>query len=109
MLNEWITDWLLPNWILDGQIELPEGWTVDDVAADVGWMGAGLPSWRMLRHVKELILALQCGLLPPSEVIGDYGYDIAKNLADIAGLQAKAAELGIAVPFGKDTNQNVGL
>jgi hypothetical protein len=63
----------------------------------------------MLRHVKELILALQCGLLPPSEVIGDYGYDIAKNLADIAGLQAKAAELGIAVPFGKDSNQNVGL
>jgi len=109
MLNEWIVDWLLPNWILDGLIELPEGWTVNDVAADVGWMGAGLPSWRMLRHVKELILALQCGLLPPSEVIGDYGYDIAKNLEDVSRLQAMAAELGIAVPFGKESNQNVGL
>ena len=109
MLNEWVTDWLLPNWILDKKIELPEGWTIEDVAKDVGWMGAGLPSWRMLRHVKELLLAVQSGLLPPSEIVGDYGYDIQRNFEDIAGLRERAAELGISVPFGQESAQNVGL
>ena len=72
-------------------------------------MGAGLPSWRMLRHVKELLLAVQSGLLPPSEIVGDYGYDIQRNFEDIAGLRERAAELGISVPFGQESAQNVGL
>lgn len=109
MLNEWIVDWLLPNWILDGLIDLPQGWTVEDIAADVGWMGAGMPSWRLFRNVKEILLALQSGLLPPSEIVGDYGYDIKRNLQDIARLRQAAAELGVSVPFGQDTAQNVGL
>ena len=109
MLNEWIADWLLPNWILDGSIELPRGWTVEDVAADIGWMGAGMPSWRLFRNVKEILLALQSGLLPPSEIVGDYGYDIKRNLQDIAALRQAAAELGVTVPFGQDATQNVGL
>lgn len=109
MLNEWITDWLLPNWLLDGLIELPAGWTIEDVSRDIGWMGAGLPSWRMLRHVKELLLALQTGLLPPTEIIGDYGYDIRRNLQDISKLREAATELNIAVPFGQEAAHNVGL
>lgn len=109
MLNEWVVDWLLPNWILDGLIDLPQGWTVEDVAADIGWMGAGMPSWRLFRNVKEILLALQSGLLPPSEIVGDYGYDIKRNLQDIAALRQAAAELGVSVPFGQDSTQNVGL
>lgn len=109
MLDEWIVAWLLPNWLLDGLIELPAGWTVDDVAADIGWKGAGMPSWRLYRNVKEILLALQSGLLPPTEVVGDYGYDIKRNLQDIAQLRQAAEALGVAVPFGQEAAQNVGL
>lgn len=109
MLDEWVRDWLLPLWIVEGSITLPAGWTIDDATRDVGWRGAGLPSWRLLRNVKEILAAVQSGILPPTEVVDGYGYDLRRNLQDVAEVKRLAGELGIETIIGAQAATNVGL
>lgn len=110
MLNGWLTDWLIPLWVFDEEsLELPEGWTIDDLKGDIGWSGASYPQFVMLDRVKELLVALQAGLLPPSETVGSYGYDIKRNLEDAANLRQFADGLGLSVAFGQAAQSNIGL
>lgn len=111
MLNSWMTDWLWPNWMMDetDPLILPPGWNLNDLAKDCGWSGAGLPTWRMLSNVKEMIAAIGAGLISPVEVIRDYGFEPTKNLDDVAKMREYANTKGIELPFGASTNTNLGL
>lgn len=111
MLNSWMSDWLLPNWIVDAEnpLVLPRGWTCEDVMQNCGWSGAGLPTWRMLSNAKEMIAAIQAGLISPVEAIREYGFEPRKNIEDIAELTRFAADAGVALPYGSETVTNLGL
>lgn len=111
ILNRWITEWLVPNWILDdaNPLVLPSGWTIDDIAADCGWRGAGLPTWRMYRHVKDMQTALNLGMLNPYEVAAEYGFYLDSNLDAIKKYRNACAERGIYTSIGAETKVNVGL
>lgn len=108
-LNDLVFDFLLPNWILNGSIELPSGYTVDDVRDYCGWQGAGKPTWLMLDAVKDMLLAVQSGLLPPSELCNQYGYNIRDNIDDLADILDYAKEKGLTLPYGNNQSQNIGL
>jgi capsid protein len=108
-LNDLVFDFLLPNWILAGDIELPTGYTIDDVRDYCGWQGAGKPTWLMLDAVKDMLLAVQSGLLPPSELVNQYGYNIRDNIDDLADILEYAKSKGLSLPYGNSNSQNVGL
>ena len=57
--------------------------TLEDIRDDCGWQGAGKPQWIMLDAVKDMLVAIQSGLLPPSELTSDFGYNIRDNLDDL--------------------------
>lgn len=112
-LDEWIYQWLLPNWLTDPADPfygaLPAGWTLDDLRGDVGWRGSGLPSWRLFEYVKETQAAINGGLINPFNLADSFGESITKNLQSLRDLQKLADEYGIALPYGKDAAVNIGL
>lgn len=109
MLNGWVNDWLLPNWIADGLIVLPRGWRVDDLRGDVCWKGSGAPAWRLYRNVKEIQAGICAGLISPRECADSYGEDMTRNIEDIADVRTYADSLGVAVPYGERQTVNNGL
>lgn len=109
MLNKWVRDWLIPNWLINNQLDLPAGLTLDQITNSIGWSGAGLPTWRLLEYSKDAATAIQLGLISPTELIESYGYNPRKNLQDTAEFIALAKELGIQLPFGAPTTTNIGL
>lgn len=109
ILNELTFDNLLVNWLITGELELPPGYTLENIRADCGWSGAGLPSWRMFRRVKEMLTAIQAGFISPYYAVGEYGHDIERNLEDLASLKRLADAQGITLPFMADVKTNIGL
>lgn len=113
MLNEWVFDWLLPNWLTDPNDPfydaLPAGMTLDDLRGQVGWRGAGMPTWRLFEFVKEMQMAVSAGFIDPFSLADSFGESITKNLSRIKDLRELAKEYQIELPFGHETAINVGL
>lgn len=109
MLNEITFETLVPNWIAEGKLALPSGWTLEDLADDCGWSGAGLPSWRLFRHIKDLIPAISAGMISPSYAAGEYGFSLKKNLDELAAAVEYAREKGLELPYGQVKATNIGL
>lgn len=113
MLDEWIFDWLLPNWLTDPADPLyeswPRGWQISDLRGDVGWRGAGLPLWRLFEYVKETQAAISCGLVDPYALADSFGESFTRNIERIAEARALGAENGVWVPFGEPQKVNTGL
>lgn len=112
-LNEWVFDWLLPNWLLDPNDPIfdaiPSGWTLDALRNDVGWRGAGLPSWRLFEYVKETESAINGGLIDPYRLADSFGESLTRNVERLRDLQDLAKEYRVELPYGKTTNVNLGL
>lgn len=111
MLDRMSFDWLIYNWTMDQNdpLLIPHGWTIDDLRNDCGWSGAGLPSWRMYRNIKNMTEAINAGLLSPISLAGDYGYDWRKNLDDLATVLDYARSKNLDLSIGKVGAVNVGL
>lgn len=113
MLDEWIFDWLLPNWLSDPADPLydalPAGWRPDDIRGDVGWRGSGYPAWRLFEYVKEIQLAISCGLASPYAVADSFGESITRNVEELAALKELATANDIYLPFTQEAALNVGL
>ena len=92
MLDE-ITDWRLREWVADGELELPRGYTVDDVRYE--WIGATLPKWMLIDKVKEHLTAVACGFESPNTIAKSYGGNVWRNLEDMQEVFAYAKELGL--------------
>lgn len=113
MLDEWIFDWLLPNWLADPNDPIqaywrPE-WRIDDLRGDVGWRGSGLPSWRLFEYVKETQTAISSGLVDPFALADSFGESLTKNIERIAIAKKLAEQNGVWLPYGEESRVNVGL
>lgn len=108
-LNEWIFDWLLPNWITEGSIQLPSGWTVDKVREDCGWKGSGLPYWRLFEYVKQTQTAINGGLVDPYALADSFGESFTRNIEKLKQAREYAQENGVFLPYGEPVKTNVGL
>lgn len=108
-LNELTFDFLLTNWVLNGDIELPSGYTIDDVRDECGWMGAYKPQYILNDSIKDVMAGITSGLLNINEVATEYGYNVQDNLNALADVLEKAKEKGITLPFGNNESQNIGL
>lgn len=113
MLNEWIYDWLLPNWLTDPEDPLfeywPDEWTLDDIRGDVGWRGSGLPSWRLFEYVKETQTAINAGLIDPFALTDSFGESLRKNVEKLGEARKLAQENDVWLPYGEKQKVNVGL
>ena len=108
-LNEWIFDWLLPNWIAEGSIQLPSGWTVDKVREDCGWKGSGLPYWRLFEYVKQTQTAINGGLVDPYALADSFGESFTRNIEKLKQAREYAKENGVFLPYGEPQQVNTGL
>ena len=108
-LNEWIFDWLLPNWIAEGSIQLPTGWTIDKVREDCGWKGSGLPYWRLFEYVKQTQTAINGGLVDPYALADSFGESFTRNIEKLKQAREYAKENGVFLPYGEPQKVNTGL
>ena len=108
-LNEWIFDWLLPNWIAEGSIQLPSGWTVDKVREDCGWKGSGLPYWRLFEYVKQTQTAINGGLVDPYALADSFGESFTCNIEKLKQAREYAKENGVFLPYGEPQKVNTGF
>lgn len=108
-LNEIMFEVLVPNWICDGTLVLPAGWDVEKLRDDCSWTGAGLPSWRMYRHIKELIQAVGAGMISPEFAAGEYGHSFRQNIDELADAVSYAREKGLELPYGQVKSTTIGL
>ena len=108
-LNEWIFDWLMPNWIAEGSLTLPDGWTIEDLRHDVGWKGSGLPYWRLFEYVKETQAAINGGLVDPYALADSFGESLSRNIEKLRQAKEYAKENGVSIPYGEKQNVNIGL
>lgn len=113
MLNEWLFDWLLPNWLLDPSDPLfqywPSGWRLSDLRGSIGWRGAGLPLWRLFEYVKETQAAINAGLVDPFALADSFGENFASNVEKIGAARELAAQYNVWLPFGQEQKINTGL
>ena len=113
MLDDWLFDWLLPNWLSDVNDPLSKylqiAYNTEALRATCGWRGSGFPSWRLFEYVKEIQLAVASGMASPYAVAESFGEDVERNIAEMARLRKLASGLGVDVPFGKESTTNVGL
>ena len=113
MLNEWVFDWLLPNWLTDPRDPLfeywPDGWRIDDLRGDVGWRGSGLPSWRLFEYVKETQTAINAGLVDPYALADSFGESFVKNVEKLGEARKLAEDNDVWLPYGIEQKVNTGL
>lgn len=113
MLDDWIFDWLLPNWIADPHDPLAQYLSyasdLESLRSKCGWRGSGFPSWRLFEYVKEIQLAVASGMASPYAVAESFGEDVERNIAEMAKLKQLAASVGVSVPFGNEQQTNIGL
>ena len=110
ILNDWVFDWLLPNWASDPRD--PMSAYADrllGLRSTCGWRGSGFPSWRLFEYVKEIELAVSTGMASPYSVADSFGENIERNIAELGRLRELAASVGVAVPYGERQNINAGL
>ena len=113
MLDAWILDWLLPNWLSDPNDPLyyywPEGWRLRDLRGDVGWRGSGLPLWRLFEYVKETQAAINAGLVDPFALANSFGESFEKNVERIGEAREIGEKFGVWIPYGREQALNTGL
>jgi hypothetical protein len=113
MLDDWIFDWLLPNWLADPHDPLAQylsyASNLESLRSKCGWRGSGFPSWRLFEYVKEIQLAVASGMASPYAVAESFGEDVERNIAEMAKLKQLAASVGVSVPFGNEQQTNIGL
>ena len=113
MLDDWIFDWLLPNWLADPHDPLAQylsyATDLESLRSQCGWRGSGFPSWRLFEYVKEIQLAVASGMASPYAVAESFGEDVERNITEMAKLKQLASSVGVSVPFGNETATNVGL
>jgi capsid protein len=92
LLDE-LTEWLICEWVAAGELELPSGYTVEDVKYE--WTGAGLPAWRMIDDAKGYMTAVMCGFESPVNICKSHRRNVWKNLEEMKEVFDEAQRLGL--------------
>ena len=97
-----ITIWKIQQWIVDGRLTLPKGWTVNDVVFE--WVPLGMPWWDPSNEIRGDLMAIAAGLTTPQQVVRKRGNgDWYDNVTEIANAYKHAEKLGVPLHFDAGT------
>lgn len=95
-LLDWHTDHWLVNAILDRELTLPRGMTVDQVP--YAWIARGIPWWDKAKQIRGELAAISGGLGNPQDTCREMGVEFEHNIdMTAAALQYAQEKLG---PYG---------
>jgi capsid protein len=95
-----ITVWLYQGWIVSGQLQLPAGATINDLAFE--WVHRGMPWWDPAKEIAGNVSAIKAGLDNPYRICKEAGRgEFEENIDAIARAQAYAAERGVVLDYGQ--------
>jgi capsid protein len=95
-LDAW-TRWRLALAVADGELELPEGWTFDQI--EWLWLPVGQPWWDPAKEITASLLEIGAGLNSPQEVCHSLGRDFERNVDATAAAMKYAADKGVTLSF----------
>jgi capsid protein len=93
------TLWRLRLAVLNGELELPSGTTVDDLPFE--WVPIGIPWWDKSKQIRGDLMAIAAGLDNPQRVSREHGTDFVENVDRIADAlkyaREKLGEYGVSL------------
>jgi capsid protein len=99
-----VTIWKLQQWIIDGDLILPPGMTVGDVAFE--WVHRGMPWWDQSKEIDGDLAAIGAGLSDPYTICKKRGMgEWEENVDRIAKARAYAAAAGVPITFDRAGNK----
>jgi capsid protein len=97
VLND-ITKWRLMLFVLDGELKLPRGVSLDEHPWE--WVPLGMPWWDPSKEINGDLAAIRAGLDNPQRITKDRGKgDWYDNVDEIAKATAYARERGVQLAF----------
>ena len=93
------TVWKYQEWIRDGLLSLPAGWTIEDLKFE--WVPLGMPWWDPSKEVKGQVASIDAGLDNPQNICKATGTDFYENVDAISHAMEYAEERGVMLSFGK--------
>jgi len=94
--SEWV-EWRVAVAIRSGDLQLPSGWTIDDLQCQ--FIPDGIPWWDKAKELRGDLIAIGAGLDNPQRSCLERGVDFEENIDRIAEALAYAREK-LEVPFG---------
>ena len=105
-----VAKWWIGLAIIDGTLELPSGWSFEDL--DFEFISSGIPWWDPLKESKAALMSLSGGLDSPQNVCHQSGTDFYSNVDALADAKRYAAAAGVpmtwAVTNSSEAEENVG-
>ena len=93
-----ITVWLMQIWIINGDMQLPRGWTIGDIEWE--WVNEGIPWWDPAKEIRGDLMAIGAGLETPQRICKERGRgDFFENLREIKKAQDYAESLSLSLSF----------
>jgi capsid protein len=93
-----VTVWKLQQWIVSGDLRLPQGMTVGDLQFE--WVHRGMPWWDPAKEINGAVAAIKAGLDNPYRICKETGRgEYEENVDAIAKAMAYAREKGVPLEF----------
>jgi len=93
-----VTVWKLQQWIISGQLTLPEGMTIRDLPFE--WVHRGMPWWDPAKEINGAVAAIKAGLDNPYRITKEAGRgEFEENVDAIAKANAYAEERGVTLEY----------
>ncbi len=90
----------LRQWIRDGLLTLPRGWTVSSVYFE--WQARGMPWWDPTKEIRGYAAAIAAGLDTPQRICKATDTDFFDNIDQIALAQEYAKNKGVSLVYAMD-------
>lgn len=99
-LLEWITNWLVDLWIMDGELMLPSQMGIEEVKWE--WVPVGVPWWDPSKEVAGSIAAIGAALDNPQRICRAAGTDFFENVDAISEAVTYAKSKGVKLSYDLD-------
>jgi len=99
-----VTVWKLRQWIISGELTLPAGMTVGDIAFE--WVHRGMPWWDASKEIDGDLAAIGAGLSDPYTICKKRGMgEFEENVRNIKKARDFAASMGVPITFDRAGNK----
>ena len=92
----------LKQWIRDGRLTLPRGWTLSDVVFE--WTARGMPWWDPTKEIRGYVAAIAAGLDTPQRICKATDTDFFDNVDQISAAMAYAKAKGVELAYALPTS-----
>jgi capsid protein len=100
-----ITVWLYQGWIVNGQLQVPAGQTINDLTFE--WVHRGMPWWDPAKEIRGNVEAIKAGLDNPYRICKEAGRgEFEENIDAIARAQEYARQRGVVLDYGQQPDQS---